>query len=212
MSQQTKTKKRKKGPQCILPPNKTPKNASRHQIKLHNNNQEKVIGSLEEAQEIIRNYHSLLKEKEMIGAEEPTEGDEKEKRLKEVERKIKELGGIERYQQASLYGEASRDYNTAVWVKKKLKKCFGLPGPNWSQKLKVLDVGALNNHFKDVVWMDVTAIDLNPQDESVKKMDFFEFEGENNFDVIVLSLVINCVGDVRKRGEMLKKAQVQKLG
>ncbi len=94
--------------------------------------------------------------------------------------------------------------------------------------LRLLDVGAIKNQYlRYSSWLDVTAIDLNPQHPSVIKSDFFDFvsslgsspseedsggskesaEGasssSSSFDVVVLSLVMNFVGDPRKRGQML---------
>ncbi len=77
-------------------------------------------------------------------------------------------------------------------------------------KLRVLDVGALTNHYQlHSSWLDVTAIDLNPRHPSVQKMDFFYLPFatlEQRFQAVVLSLVLNFVGDKRKRGLMLKHA------
>jgi len=60
-----------------------------------------------------------------------------------------------------------------------------------------------------ISWLDVMAIDINPLDQYVLKQDFFELEEpQGSFDVIILSLVLNFVGDIRKRGLMLKKCQI----
>lgn len=51
----------------------------------------------------------------------------------------------------------------------------------------------------------VTSIDLNPQGKNVQKYDFFDFPlpgpDDKLYDVLGLSLVLNFVGDLRKRGE-----------
>jgi hypothetical protein len=74
-------------------------------------------------------------------------------------------------------------------------------------KPRLLDVGAITNHYLPYSnYIDCTAIDLEPQHESVLKKDFFELnpiEFNAQYNVIVLSLVINYIGDYYKRGLML---------
>eukprot|EP01043_Picozoa_sp_COSAG02_P001383 COSAG02_NODE_29_length_51136_cov_346.293317_18_plen_413_part_00 len=64
--------------------------------------------------------------------------------------------------------------------------------------------------------LHVTSIDLNPQEECVLKADFFDFAEEQlrlprdassggRYDVVVLSLVMNFVGDPAMRGVMLRR-------
>ena len=64
--------------------------------------------------------------------------------------------------------------------------------------------------------LHVTSIDLNPREECVLKADFFDFAEQQlnlprdassggRYDVIVLSLVINFVGDPAMRGEMIRR-------
>jgi hypothetical protein len=64
--------------------------------------------------------------------------------------------------------------------------------------------------------LHVTSIDLNPQEECVLKADFFDFaeqqlqlprdaSSSGRYDVIVLSLVMNFVGDPAMRGVMIRR-------
>lgn len=64
--------------------------------------------------------------------------------------------------------------------------------------------------------LHVTSIDLNPREECVLKADFFDFAEQQlklprdassggRYDVIVLSLVINFVGNPAMRGEMIRR-------
>lgn len=147
-----------------------------------------------------------------------------------------QLGGIEAYQKASINGEALKSYNTSKWVLKSLKeKGFrkaAVEGEPQTPTLKTLDVGAINNHFKGVKWMDLTPIDvrkasallpsvftvslevyqINPMDPGVIKCDFFDFAAPSkSFDIVVLSLVINYVGDARKRGLMLLRCAIWRV-
>jgi hypothetical protein len=59
--------------------------------------------------------------------------------------------------------------------------------------------------------MTVEAIDISPRHPSVKKIDFLEmdmqqkylekeFSGDSKFDVVVMGLVLNFVGESKKRG------------
>jgi len=97
-----------------------------------------------------------------------------------------------------------------------------------THRIRLLDVGSLSNHYlpySDLI--DCTAIDLNPQHPSVKKMDFFDMpvprsnrtasisesgssqngDGDDGlYDVVVLSLVLNFVGDRSKRGLMIQRS------
>lgn len=75
--------------------------------------------------------------------------------------------------------------------------------------LQLLDVGALSeNYVKERSWLKVTGIDLNSQCSFVQQVDFFEYEPEHDsfFDVVSLSLVLNFVGEPKKRGEMIMKS------
>lgn len=132
-------------------------------------------------------------------------------------------------------------FNAGKWVVSELRAARAAESEKNSGaaegKLRLLDVGAIKNQYLDHgAWLDVTAIDLNPQHPSVIKADFFEFSREcvvaatmrrirfayqricggwvvrpircrEPFDVAVLSLVINFVGDPRRKGEMLVRCQ-----
>ncbi len=76
-------------------------------------------------------------------------------------------------------------------------------------KFRVLDVGAITGTaYSKYRWVDATSIDLHPQGDNVQKYSFFDFpipaKEEESYNMVALSLVINFVGDVRKRGEMLR--------
>ena len=82
---------------------------------------------------------------------------------------------------------------------------------------RLLDVGAMTNHY--LPWahlMDVLAIDLHPQHPSVLALDFFHLPFSSlaqSFDAVVLSLVLNFVPSVARRGVMLRRASaLMKVG
>ena len=111
-----------------------------------------------------------------------------------------------RYQAASIRGEDLRNHNTSRWLVQRLKPLRA--AGSGAAKLQLLDVGALSeNYVKERSWLAVTAIDLNSQCSFVQQLDFFEYEPEHDgcFDVVSLSLVLNFVGDARRRGEMVLK-------
>ncbi|KAL6052435.1 25S rRNA (adenine2142-N1)-methyltransferase [Balamuthia mandrillaris] len=214
-----------------------------------------------EGQALIAKYHTLNKYLESLDHQPNLTPEEKRQKREELHRQLEELGGLEVYQQSSLRGESCQHYkafNSSLWVLPEIRsrrlyqKSCGRsdaerdgevegssgaqePAAASGRKLRLLDVGAITNHYsKESNWLQVTAIDLHPQDPSVLQADFFEFapillrsrlpatateqqeEAEKEatgaeeespeggcFDVIVLSLVLNFVGDPRRRGEML---------
>ncbi|POW21737.1 hypothetical protein PSHT_02105 [Puccinia striiformis] len=103
----------------------------------------------------------------------------------------KKLGGLEAYQTASKIGGAVEN------------------GARLGS-----DVGAIDgkSYAKYTDWISTTSIDINPIDESiVARCDFFQFPipktEDQKFDVVCLSLVLNFIGDLKKRGEMIKRAR-----
>ncbi|KAJ3109524.1 hypothetical protein HDU97_005181 [Phlyctochytrium planicorne] len=83
---------------------------------------------------------------------------------------------------------------------------------NAKQKLNVLDVGAVDGttYDRQSSWMQVTYIDLNPQNPGISKQDFFDRPRPNTdaekFHIVCFSLVVNFVPDIEKRGEMLRRS------
>ena len=69
--------------------------------------------------------------------------------------------------------------------------------------MKVLEVGAINIQLQQVSHLDVRSIDINSQDARIEEIDFFDIPPEHSYDTVVCSMVINCVHDVKKRGEMI---------
>lgn len=150
--------------------------------------------------ELINGFHNTVKKAEIVAEQEPN-------KIEEVHQELQQLGGLQRYQEASLLGQNSGyRYNTAKWVVKQLKTYNVRPPAGERRRLTLLDVGSLCNNYVDVPWLDVLAIDLNPCHPSVQKMDFFELDIARLFDIVVLSLVVNFVGTPAKRGEMLRRS------
>lgn len=166
--------------------------------------------------QLIAQYHALNKYRESLDHDPTLTPADRAAKRRKLDRQLAELGGLEAYQQASLVGETAPEhkFNAGKWVVSELRAARAAESEKNSGaaegKLRLLDVGAIKNQYLDHgAWLDVTAIDLNPQHPSVIKADFFEFSREcrEPFDVAVLSLVINFVGDPRRKGEMLVRCQ-----
>lgn len=122
---------------------------------------------------------------------------------------IEKLGGISRYQEASLQGQSQdRGGDTSRvlmdWLPAKELKQSG-------QKFKLLEVGALStkNVCSKSGIFNCVHIDLNSQEAGILKQDFMDrplpSTDDDRFDIISLSLVLNFVPDGGLRGEMLKR-------
>ncbi|KAI4596349.1 hypothetical protein KJ359_005478 [Pestalotiopsis sp. 9143b] len=129
-----------------------------------------------------------------------------------IDKEIAALGGIEKYQQASLQGQRNDrggDSSRVLmeWLKpvhSVLKEVAGA-----GQPLRLLEVGALSitNECSTSRFFSMERIDLNSQGEGITQQDFMERplpkDDSERFDMISLSLVLNFVPDARVRGEML---------
>ena len=164
-------------------------------------------------QRIIYEYHTLSKKIDSVMKNRKLLGEEKASEIAVLEAKREKLGGIDAYQKASKLGESRHgNFNSAKWVIRQLKNyniCTSATvqvTESEKGKLKLLDVGALeNNYKKQRKWIDCMAIDSNPQSGSVLQADFLKLDCKVKYDVVVLSLVINFEGDSRRRGYMLQK-------
>lgn len=156
------------------------------------------IKSRDEAHRIIVEYHVLLaqKERSLRG------GDEAGAEASEA--KLKSLGGIRKYQEASIFDYNYRKKRPDGWIAAQLQQphCSHLPRP-----IKLFDVGSLCNFFSRYPWLSVTAIDIESRSPLVTKMDFFDYPlTPAAFDVVVLGLVVNFIPSPEKRGEMLQRS------
>lgn len=155
---------------------------------------------------IITEYHTLNKTIDSVRKNPSILGEDKAAQIAVLEAKKEKIGGINAYQKASKLGEARHgSFNSAKWVLKQLRAFKVYGNRTEDEKLKVLDVGALDNNYKKhAKWIQCTPIDLNPQSSEVVKADFLKLD-DKKYHVVVLSLVVNFEGDIRKRGDMLRK-------
>eukprot|EP00051_Salpingoeca_urceolata_P017285 m.234086 g.234086 ORF g.234086 m.234086 type:complete len:337 (+) comp18913_c0_seq1:1439-2449(+) len=127
-----------------------------------------------------------------------------------VQTQIDKLGGLPAYQQYSQVGaHRTGSFNTSRWVVKMLAKGHR---PASGQKLRLLDVGALDHNYrKETSWIACSPIDLHAQTPAVRCVDFFDLElppDDSLWDVVCLCLVINFVPDPKKRGDMLRRCTI----
>lgn len=154
---------------------------------------------------LIRSHHRLLKRR----AQAQQAGDEP--LVNEINRQIRENGGLESYQLASKLGQSRErggDSSKVLvdWMTPHLPHAI-----DGKARLRVLEVGALStkNACSTNQAMAVTRIDLNSQEPGILRQDFMERplprEDADRFHIISLSLVLNFVPDAIGRGEMLKR-------
>lgn len=160
---------------------------------------------------LINQIHTLEKRKKQA----VQNGDKAAEFAAEAE--IASLGGIEKYQQASLQGQRNDrggDSSKILldWLKPiedELKKVTGPNSESPQQRLRMLEVGALSmtNECARSGYFDITRIDLNSQGEGILQQDFMERplpqDDSERFDIISLSLVLNFVPEPKGRGDML---------
>ncbi|WFD08618.1 25S rRNA (adenine(2142)-N(1))-methyltransferase [Malassezia vespertilionis] len=156
-------------------------------------------GSVKQAHTVaIAKYHAL--EKQIAQTTDIAE-------RSALEKQQRKLGGLAKYQDQSTTGSATdRGGESGKWCAKTLKNIIA---PD--TKISLLDVGAIAGtaYTKYTSWITTTSIDLNPRSENVHQSDFFDWpapSAEARYNVVALSLVINFVGDLHKRGELLLHA------
>ena len=198
------------------------------------------FSSTAESLAVISKYHTLNKRLEQNEHDETITEHERERNARQIKKEQEAMGGLDRYQKASMYGAKSSKFVCADWVVPLLQKQrANATNTGHDGRLRVLDVGAIDNQYHDKGyddWLDVVPIDLHGgQHESVVQIDFFDYahgyccgrdaanaaaseerqETESPplvpFDAIVMSLVLNFQGDPRKRGDMLALAADPRL-
>jgi 25S rRNA (adenine2142-N1)-methyltransferase len=146
--------------------------------------------SLRKARIVTSQFHQLTHELKRVA--EPA-------RQQELEAQIQALGGREAYQNASRLAVSAFRSSRHVF---KLLTQFGLRPSSGESPLNALEVGAINTHLC-VPWLRVSGIDLMSRHPRIRQVDFFDIKPCADFDVLVNSMVINCVEDARLRGRML---------
>lgn len=159
------------------------------------------------ARTLINKHHTLEKRRQQA----LKNGDEASAAAASAE--IAALGGLDRYQQASLLGQSKlRGGDSSIilleWLAPFLSSREKVPR---TSRIRMLEVGALStdNACSTSGYFDNVRIDLNSQEPGILKQDFMERPPpsgpEERFDIISLSLVLNFVPDPASRGDMLRR-------
>lgn len=137
-------------------------------------------------------------------------------KAKECEEKIAEIGGRQEYQRASQL--STLYHSTSKWVLGVLANkgwLYGIatcPEKDTRRKTRLLEVGAINtellNATSDLLY--VRAIDLHSMHKGIEEVDFLTLppchkDPSQRYDVVVCSMVINCVPTPEQRGTMLTR-------
>ena len=201
------TKKRKRGKKrpvpLVAPPSISIKKtllADRQSNNNNNNNtnsntnsgntnsksqQQHLFSNTSESLKLIQEYHTLNKRLEQNARDDNPTLTPQQRKLNADKIRIQQeaLGGIHRYQQASMYGAKSSKFVCAHWVEPLLKQHMmtsleeeGKSASSTSRpRIRILDVGAIDNQYLQYDWFDAVPIDLNAQHESVVQADFFDY-------------------------------------
>ncbi|KAI0426134.1 putative methyltransferase-domain-containing protein [Xylaria sp. FL1042] len=153
---------------------------------------------------LINTIHQLEKKK----AQAIAKGDKASEAT--VDTEIAALGGIQKYQQASLQGQRNdRGGDSSRVLMEWLKPKFRASGVTANGSVRMLEVGALSaiNECSRSGFFDMERIDLNSQGQGILQQDFMKrplpTDDTHTFDIISLSLVLNFVPDAQGRGDML---------
>ncbi|KAJ4421001.1 25S rRNA (adenine2142-N1)-methyltransferase [Gnomoniopsis sp. IMI 355080] len=160
------------------------------------------------SQSLISQIHTLEKRKKQA------ERDGDKAAEAKIAAEIESLGGIEKYQQASLQGQRNDrggDSSRVLmeWLKPVESELKATLSSNSSHRLRMLEVGALSttNACSRSGFFDIQRIDLNSQGDGILQQDFMERprpkDDTERFDIISLSLVLNFVPEPVGRGDML---------
>ena len=152
--------------------------------------------------------------------------------VEKIDGLIEEMGGRQAYQRASQVSTSF--FSTSKWVLGFLSRngwLYGIRPAVRTKKVprrttRVLEVGAINTQFLDAAAetvvrdgdtlkkykLDVRAIDLHSMfPDQIEEADFLKIpliskdDPEGRYDVIVCSMVLNCVPTSPDRGEMMTR-------
>lgn len=179
--------------------------------------------SRKRARKVTSLFHKLTREL----AEAELRDDQE--RIHIVKKQIDEMGGREEYQRASQL--STRFHSTSKWVLKEIREkgWLNVIGKDKKSPLQILEVGAINTELIDAARRTrralqkddnneeknqndllynicVRAIDLNSMHSDIEEQDFLKMPVLNEmgtYDVIVCSMVLNCVPEACQRGTFL---------
>ncbi|GKY95300.1 hypothetical protein MPSEU_000491900 [Mayamaea pseudoterrestris] len=175
------------------------------------------LRSLKRARQITTTFHRLSRQ--LVAAQAKDDASEIAKLTKQLD----EAGGREAYQQASQI--STTIHSTSKWV------MAHLVGKGWNRGIltakeghgdsdqtqpmnwrptRLLEVGAINMQLLEAAERSngkliVRAIDLQSSHAEIEEADFLEIMPvqHKQYDVIVCSMVLNCVNTAEDRGKMI---------
>ncbi|EXV00025.1 DUF3321 domain protein [Metarhizium robertsii] len=124
-----------------------------------------------------------------------------------ISAEISDMGGLNRYQQASLQGQSNERGGDTSKILLEMLPVDLIKKAN--RRPRMLEVGSLStrNACSNSRLFDMVHIDLNSQEPGILKQDFMTLplpeESAEEFDIISLSLVLNFVPEAEGRGQML---------
>ena len=128
----------------------------------------KALKSRRKAREVTSQYHNIQNELSILAknhAALPKVAIEKSK--SELLKKLDAIGGVDKYQQASIISTAH--FKTSRWVISVLESLGRKPSVQDDRKtFHVLEVGAINIQLQQCDWMSVRSIDLHSQHPSIE--------------------------------------------
>jgi 25S rRNA (adenine2142-N1)-methyltransferase len=225
----TKKRNRTKKPiPLVAPPSTKKRQKQSNDENKKKRNSHSQFSNTSESLKLIRDYHTLNKRLEQNARDDGIDCQQRKQNAEKIRLEQQAMGGIEKYQQASMYGAKSSKFVCAHWVEPLLKEHIFTPSTtdplnkiDTAIRPRILDVGAIDNQYLQYDWFDAVPIDLNAQHKSVVQADFFDYahahieqhqkKKNKPFDAIVLSLVLNFQGDPRRRGDMLALAADARL-
>ena len=159
---------------------------------------------------LVRTHHTLRKQLSTAIAQ---GDDRKTERLKA---ELETSGGLKMYQEASIIGQSrERGGDTSRVLMEWLLGATSSEGLiEGHYKLRMLEVGALktDNACSRSRVFEMKRIDLHSQHPEIEEQDFMQMQfpkpenlGEQGYDLVSLSLVVNFVDDPTQRGDMLKR-------
>ena len=160
---------------------------------------------------VVRSHHTLRKRLSAALSKGATSD------AQAIQAEIDALGGLLKYQEASLQGQsAQRGGDTSKVLMEWLiegEREDNVPLGS-GRSLRMLEVGALrpDNACSRSGLFEMERIDLHSRHTMIREQNFMERPtcaledlDQKGFDIVSLSLVVNFVGDPVERGEMLRR-------
>jgi 25S rRNA (adenine2142-N1)-methyltransferase len=164
-----------------------------------------VMKSRRVARGVTTNFHRITHEIDRVRSDASIDEDTRAQRLDTLTGDLQALGGRTAYQDASIVNTSM--FRTSRYVTQVLTR-QGVRPKSGSVLPRILEVGAINTQLVNTPWLNTDALDLNSRHPKIQQIDFFEFPcvpGE--YDVVVSSMVINCMPTAHQRGALLTKCR-----